>query len=87
MRAIGIKTAEQISIGIVEDHELIGGLRVYPEDDTAEELAGMPAEQIAHTIRQQVEAVAKGALLMRSALGCRASCEAALLRNRQTCNS
>ncbi|MGA2597821.1 MAG: ROK family protein [Bryobacteraceae bacterium] len=64
MRAIGIKTAEQISTGIVEEHELIGGLRVYPEDEAgAEELAGMPAELIAHTIREQVEAVAKGAAI------------------------
>lgn len=60
-RAIGIKTADQISTGLVEDHEVIGALRVYPEDGAgSEELAGMPAELIAKTMREQVEAVAQG---------------------------
>lgn len=60
-RAIGVTTAEHIVAGLVEDHRLTGALRVYPEEGTAaEELLGMPAEHVAHTIREQIEAVAQG---------------------------
>ena len=60
-RAIGITTGEQIATGVVEGRELAGPLRFYPEQNTdAEELLAMPAEQIAHTIRRQVELAAEG---------------------------
>ena len=60
-RAIGITTAEQIATGVVEDNKVIGELRFYPEEGSAaEELMGMPAEQVAHTIREQAEAAAQG---------------------------
>ena len=60
-RAIGVTTAEKIATGVVEGNKLAGPLRVYPEEGSAaEEMLGMPAEQVAHTIREQVEAVAQG---------------------------
>jgi glucokinase len=60
-RAIGITTAEQIATGVVEGNKVVGAVRVYPEEGSAaEELMGMPAEQVAHTIREQVEAAAQG---------------------------
>ena len=60
-RAIGVTTAEQIATGVVEDNHLAGQLHVYPQEGSAaDELMGMPAEQVAHTIRQQIEAAAQG---------------------------
>ena len=60
-RAIGITTAEKIATGVVEGNKVIGPLLIYPEEGSAaEELMAMPAEQIARTIREQVEAAAQG---------------------------
>jgi glucokinase len=61
-RAIGIITAERIATGVVEDDKVIGPVRLYPEEKDAEEdeLLAMPAELVAHTICQQIQAVAQG---------------------------
>ena len=61
-RAIGVITAQRIATGVVEDDKVIGPVRLYPEEEDAEvdELLAMPAEMVAHTIRQQIEAVAQG---------------------------
>jgi predicted NBD/HSP70 family sugar kinase len=61
-RAIGITTAERIALGVVEGGQLVGSLRIYPEGEAAvEELLRMPAEHMAHAIREQMEIVAQGA--------------------------
>jgi glucokinase len=60
-RAIGVTTAERIATAIVEGDQVVGSLRLYPEKGAEDDaLAGMPAEHVAHTIREQIEAVLQG---------------------------
>src|SRR5438552_45471 len=59
-RTIGVTTSEHVVVGVVENNRLLGSLRVYPEDDSTEDLLGMPAEAIAHRIRLEIEAVSNG---------------------------
>jgi glucokinase len=60
-RTIGVTTADHVVVGVVENHKLLGSLRVYPEEgSSAEALLGMPADAITHVISQQIEAVAHG---------------------------
>ncbi len=60
-RAIGVTTAERIAIGIVEENQLAGALRVYPEEGVdAEKLLAMPAEDIARLLCNQIVAVGQG---------------------------
>ena len=60
-RAIGVTTAEHIATAIVEDHRIVGQLRIFPEEGmAADELLGMPAEYVARTIREQIEIALQG---------------------------
>jgi glucokinase len=57
-RAIGVLAMEHIAVGLVEDHRVVGPIRVYPDDRAASSpLQGMPADQIAETICAQMRAV------------------------------
>jgi glucokinase len=58
-RAVGVLAMEHIAVGLVEDHRLVGPLRIYPEESAASSiLHRLPAEQIAEAIRAGVERVA-----------------------------
>jgi glucokinase len=58
--AIGVLAMEHIAVGLVEDHRLVGPIRVYPEDSAASSpLQSMPADQIAETICAQVKEIAQ----------------------------
>jgi predicted NBD/HSP70 family sugar kinase len=59
-RMIGVTTADHLVAGVVEDKKVVGPLRVYPDQDTAEALVGMPADLIARTICQEIQALAAG---------------------------
>ncbi len=60
-RAIGVLAMEHIAVALVEDHGLVGSLRVYPDDRSAKSpLQSLPADQIAETICAQIEEVAQG---------------------------
>lgn len=60
-RAIGVLAMEHIAVGLVEDHRLVGPLRVYPENGrSSSTLQSMPADEIAGAICAQVEAAARG---------------------------
>jgi len=62
-RLIGVLATEQITCGLVEDHELTGPLRSFPEENTGLEddlLGGMPAEGIAESISREIAALATG---------------------------
>lgn len=59
-RTIGVTTAKHIAVGVVENRRLVGPLRVYPEDDAASGLEGMPADSIAQTIAREIVAAAQG---------------------------
>jgi glucokinase len=57
-RAIGVLAMEHIAVGLVEDHRIVGPIRVYPDDRAASSpLQGMPADQIAETICAQMKTV------------------------------
>jgi len=57
-RAIGVTTAEHIVTGLVEEHRLVGRLRLYQEGPEAEPLHGMPAPAIAQCIADEIEKTA-----------------------------
>lgn len=58
---LGVLAAEHIAVGLVEEHQLVGKLRVYPngEDETGL-LIEMPAEEIVERIVEQIEAAGAG---------------------------
>jgi glucokinase len=59
-RAIGVLAMEHIAVGLVEDHGLVGPVRLYPDDRSARSpLQSMPADQIAETICAQMKEVAR----------------------------
>ncbi len=59
-RAIGVLAMEHIAVGLVEDHGLVGPVRLYPDDRSARSpLQSMPADQIAETICLQMKEVAR----------------------------
>lgn len=57
-RAIGVTTAEHIVTGLVEEHRLVGRLRVYKEDSDDEPLHGMPVAAIAQCLADEIKNVA-----------------------------
>jgi glucokinase len=58
---IGVLAAEHVAVGVVENHQVVGQLRVYPNgDDDTGLLVEMPAEEIVERIVQQIEAAAGG---------------------------
>jgi predicted NBD/HSP70 family sugar kinase len=60
-RVIGVLAMEHIAVGLVDDHRLVGPIRVYPEDESAvTPLQSMPADQIAETICAQILETARG---------------------------
>jgi glucokinase len=60
-RAIGALAMEHIAVGLVEDHRLVGPIRVFPDDGTASSpLQSMPADQIAETICAKIKEVGQG---------------------------
>ncbi len=60
-RVIGVLAMEHIAVGLVDDHRLVGPIRVYPEDASAvTPLQSMPADQIAETICAQILETARG---------------------------
>ncbi len=60
MRTIGVLAAEHVAVGLVEDHKVVGSLRMFPEQGEKDTLQGMPAEDIGQCIRKQIELVGKG---------------------------
>src|SRR5437763_14829036 len=60
-RTIGVMAMEHIAVGLVEEHQLVGAKRVFPDTQSEyDSLAEMPAEQIAQGIAAQVQAAADG---------------------------
>jgi predicted NBD/HSP70 family sugar kinase len=59
-RTIGVLAAEHIAAGLVEENQLIGGMRIYPERDMrADPLEEMPADAIGERIRLLIELARK----------------------------
>ena len=69
-RTIGVTTADHVVVGVVEDHKLLGSLRVYPEaGSSAEALLGMPAEAIAQVIAREIATAAQGQAIQAIGVG------------------
>src|SRR5215469_6373186 len=69
-RTIGITTAEHIATGLVEERKLVGPLRIFPQEASqADELLSMPADNIAHCIREQIEIAARGEAIAAVGIG------------------
>src|SRR5260370_27656941 len=67
-RTIGVMAAEHVAVGLVEGDRIAGAVRVFPEKGSeADSLRDMPADEIAQSIRRQVELAAEGGEV--SALG------------------
>ena len=59
--AIGVLATHHVAAGLVEDNEVRGAVRTFPEGGgKSEALQGMPAESIAQCIREQIELIGKG---------------------------
>ena len=66
----GVHVVQHISAGLVDDHRVVGGVRMFPEKGGAHDaLLSMPADDIAQTIAEQVKAVAKGEKLEAVGIG------------------
>ena len=58
---IGVLVTEHIAVGIVENNELAGSVRRFPEADSFRDvLEGMPAEEIVRRIGQEIELISQG---------------------------
>jgi predicted NBD/HSP70 family sugar kinase len=67
-RTIGVMAAEHVAVGVVEGDRIAGAVRVFPETGSeADSLRDMPADEIAQSIRRQVQLAAEGGEV--SALG------------------
>src|SRR6266571_1814568 len=61
-RTIGVMAAEHVAVGVVEGDRIAGAVRVFPERGSeADSLRDMPADEIAQSIRRQVQLAAEGA--------------------------
>src|SRR5205814_10242258 len=60
-RTVGVLMIEHIAVDIVEDHNVLASLSIFPETpQSLDPLQSMPAEGIVDCIRQQVDRVAGG---------------------------
>lgn len=60
-RAIGVLATQHVAVGLVEGNKVSGALRTFPQaSGKFETLQGMPAENIAQCIREQIQLIGKG---------------------------
>jgi len=59
-KIVGVLAADRIVAGLVEGNHVVGRVYGYPESET-EGLQGVPADEIAQLIRQQIELATGGA--------------------------
>jgi predicted NBD/HSP70 family sugar kinase len=60
-KIVGVLVMEHIAVGLVESHQVLGALNIFPEKPQLHDpLQSMPAERIVDCIRQQIEKVADG---------------------------
>lgn len=58
-RVVGVLAAEQVAVGLVEQHEVVGGLYVHPQNGNGS-LQELPVERIVELIRGLVQQAAQG---------------------------
>jgi glucokinase len=58
---IGALVTEHIAVGVVENNELVGPVRRFPDEgDFRDVLEGMPAEEIVRRIGDEIESISQG---------------------------
>jgi predicted NBD/HSP70 family sugar kinase len=59
--AIGALVTEHIAVSLIENHQIVGPVRKFPEaGNISDALEGMPAEEIVQSIAREIELVAQG---------------------------
>ncbi len=60
-RSIGVLAREHIAVGLVEEHQVVAPVLVFPgKGDDPDALQAIPAEAIGERIREQIEQVGQG---------------------------
>lgn len=60
-RAIGVLATEHVAVGLVDDNQIVGAIRKFPETETVgDQLGDRPAQEIVQLIAQQIAAVGEG---------------------------
>lgn len=60
-KVIGVSVTEHLAVGLVENNQLVGSIRNFPEaGETSDVFDGMPAEEIVQRISQEVQIVSQG---------------------------
>jgi predicted NBD/HSP70 family sugar kinase len=60
-RTIGVLVTEHIAVSLVENNQIVGLVRRFPESESiSDALDGMPAEKIVETIAAGIESLAQG---------------------------
>lgn len=58
---IGALVTEHIAVAVIEQNELVGAVRRFPEADNFHDvLEGMPAEEIVRRLAEEIEAISQG---------------------------
>ena len=61
MPTIGVLAAEHVAVGVVEDHQLVAPLRIFPShDEDWDYLGELPPEEITRCLAEQIEIVGGG---------------------------
>ena len=69
-KTAGVLVMEHIAVALVEGHQLVGHVRLYPpKADSADALLSMPADKIAECIRHQIDELAMGEKIHAIGLG------------------
>ena len=70
MLTIGVLAAEHIAVGLVNHHQLVGSLRLFPPvDSDSDFLIELPNDEIARRLTEQIAAVADGQEISAIGLG------------------
>lgn len=60
-KTIGVLAVEHVALGVVEDHKLVGKMRLFPENvEDSDALLGMPADAIVQRLLEEIEILAEG---------------------------
>jgi glucokinase len=60
-QTVGVLVTEHIAVGLVEDNQILGSIRKFPQAGVAAEiLEGMPAEEIVSQIAMEIDSVSQG---------------------------
>ncbi len=68
-KTVGVLVMERIAVGLVENNQVVGELRTYPEKGSPDVLQTLPADGIGELIGREIAAVCKGREISAVGLG------------------